>query len=453
MLAIFLIFFSLTFSALAQDSQNQVAPVISDARLTSIPSAKDDQETQKLLINMAKKAKWFPKIQLKVDHGILLIEGEAQNAAQLKWLSKTAEKLPTIIAVINRAQVETPPLFDMSPFFSELKRLQSSAKRHIPLLVIASAMFIFFIWAGSRVYQGLQILWGRRITNPFMSSTIAKLTMIPIWLMFFYLTLMAVGLQSLAATIIGGTGVLGIVIGFAFKDIAENYLSGILLAIRSPFTKGDHIRVDDQEGIVQNLNMRGTTIMDSDGNLILIPNTMVIQSIVKNFTVNEEKRSSFTLGVGYGDSIETCQTLIQDALKDIEGIIKSPDPLVVAEGFGTSTINLKVYFWYNRVSTNEGLLKTMAISKTKETLLSHGISLPDEAREVIFSDALKIKMIENEDEMILKNENSKRRATENLVKIGTSVSIGNEHDEKLQQLAKKTSFPNQKPQDDLLKVH
>jgi small conductance mechanosensitive channel len=266
----------------------------------------------------------------------------------------------------------------MTPFFKELKRLQTVGKKNLPIVVVGIALSAFFIMLGSYIHSWARKLWSRKIPNAFLAVTVAKLTVLPIWLMFFYVTLLTIGLQNLAATIIGGTGVLGIVLGFAFKGIAENYLSGLLLAIRSPFTKGDSIKVNEFEGIVQNLNMRGTTIMDNDGNLVLIPNTTVIQSVVLNKTANSIKRLSFTLNISYCDSAQRAVDLVKEVLDGFEEIQKEPLYSVFIERVETQGLFLRGYFWYDSKKSSDVRLRSHVIIKTKETLLSHGISFFDQ---------------------------------------------------------------------------
>src|SRR5690606_21823120 len=152
----------------------------------------------------------------------------------------------------------------------------------------------------------------------------------PVWILLFYLVLQVAGLSALAAAIICGTGAMGIVLGFAFKDIAENYISGLFLSIRSPFTKGDEVVIDRYEGYIQSLSMRGTTITDYDGMMVLIPNRIVLQSVIKNLSVNSRARVVLTFGIGLEDSIQGARELISGAFARIPAIVKDPAASVTA---------------------------------------------------------------------------------------------------------------------------
>lgn len=214
--------------------------------------------------------------------------------------------------------------------------------------------------------------------------------MLPVWLVLFYIVLRLLGLSTLGATLIGGTGLFGIVLGLAFKGIAENYLAGLLLASRSPFTRGDIIKIGPHEGYVENLNMRGTTIIDLDGNLVLIPNLTVIQSVVENRTANPKTRTSFNVGIGYQDSISKAQDLVIQAVSDVTGVISDPAPNVVVNELKNNCVELKVYIWFNSKNNREMRVRSRAMIKTKEVLLASGFTIPGETRELYFGNSLNL---------------------------------------------------------------
>ena len=354
----------------AQTISEAPAPEVSDARLDEIPVAQDDKDTQVVLTNMIRQAKWLDQVKLKVSLGVVYITGTYKNKDHMSWLIQTAEKLPTVLAIVNNATLEAPPVTDMGPYFREYNNLMMKVKKNSPRILVGLALVLFFWAIGSYLQKGFHFLWQKRVRNPFLASTIAKVAFVPVWIVFFYVTLQIVGLQNLATTIIGGTGIAGILFGLAFRGIAENYLSGFLLAMRSPFTQGDHIKVNDFQGIVQNLNMRGTTIVDFDGNLILIPNTTVIQSVVQNFSANAEKRTSFVIEVDQKDSFMEIHKIIQNVLRGIKDIKDEPKPLVVIDQLGPGSImKIRTSFWFNAQMASEANLKSVAISRIKDSLL------------------------------------------------------------------------------------
>jgi small conductance mechanosensitive channel len=440
-------------SILSVQGQNRLRPITQEEpspshKISEIPSPETDKKIEDSLEDLIQKAGWFPEIQVEVSEGIVLIRGKASDQEQVKWLANAADRLPSVIAVINQAEVMTPSFTDFSPVTKELGQFLKIAKKALPSLLLSSALLLLFIWLGKYIQLALKRLWRHGIPNPFLLATVTRISMIPIWVVFFYLVLLTIGLPRLATSILGGTGILGIVFGFAFKGIAENYLSGILLAIRSPFTKGDLIEVDDVTGFVQSLNMRGTTIVDYDGNQTLIPNTKVVQSVVKNYSANPLTRSFFTVGIGYEDSIKKSQEIIKDVLAEARGIATDPPPKILVESLGSATVNLKVFFWFNVKQLPELVARSRAISIVKEALMANGVSLPDEAREIVFADPLKVSVLKGEKSKESSDETRKHKRM--MDPCLTTEDEEEDMAEQLLNLADRNSLPTSSSKDNLL---
>lgn len=425
-------------------------------QLRTLPTQAADQRTQQILNSLAKQAGWFPKVKIIVKDGMVTVKGSAQKSQQVDWLVKTAERLPGVIAVINQTNIETPPLTDLTPAREEFKGKIEQAKKYLPLLIFAIVLLSVFVVLGIYLSKLTRKLWSTHISNPFLLATVSRLTMLPVWALFFFLTLKAAGLSALATTIVGGTGAASIILGFAFKGIAENYLSGLLLAIRSPFTKGDEIQVDQYAGFVQSLNMRGTTILDYDGNVVLIPNAIVIQSVIRNKTVNSRIRGSFILTIAYSDSINRAIELIQKVLGSVPEVLQKPAPGVSVDKLSAAGIDLGVSFWFDASKTDGGHLKSVLVAQIKDLLISNSFHIPDAAREIVFSDALKIHLMKSVDDTVENGQNRLRsiqkKAAEDLKRIeGVPVDKGSKTQD-IRSLGKNISLLRKTTDSDLLEA-
>ena len=200
----------------------------------------------------------------------------------------------------------------------------------------------------------------------------------------FYLFLRFAGLSEFAVAVLSGTGVMGLIIGFAFKDIAENFIASLLLSIQKPFKIDDVIEVDGRLGVVNQVTARATTLVDFDGDHIQIPNATVYKNIIRNVTANPKSRGKFVIGIGYDSSIIESQKIALRVLTQTDSVLSDPEPQVLVDVLASSTVNLKVYFWIN--SHEHSLLKVS--SYLMRTIMrefeQHGISMPDDAREIIF---------------------------------------------------------------------
>ncbi len=218
-----------------------------------------------------------------------------------------------------------------------------------------------------------------------------------IFLLGVYLIFEIADLTGAALTIISGTGLLGIILGIAFRDITENFLASILLSIHNPFQTGDLVEIAGFTGYVQGLTMRVTLLMSLDGNHIQIPNSIVYKSNIRNYTSNPNRREEFLVGIGYDDTISQAQEIALNVLEKHEAVLKDPEPWVLVDSLGKATINLRVYFWLDGSQHSWLKVRSSVIRLVKRAFQAEGISMPDEAREVIFPKGISVQMLESEE--------------------------------------------------------
>ena len=209
-----------------------------------------------------------------------------------------------------------------------------------------------------------------------------------------YIVLRVSGLTQLALTVVGGTGLVGLAVGIAFRDITENFLASIFLSMQRPFETGDLVEVSGVTGYVQQLNVRTTILMALDGNLVQIPNASVYKSNLRNFTTNSSRRDQFDVGIGYDDAINEAQEIALQVLTDHPAVLSEPEPLVLVDSLGKATVNLRVYFWINGREHSLVKVRSSVIRQVKRAFQNHGISMPDEAREVVFPQGIPITMLD-----------------------------------------------------------
>jgi small-conductance mechanosensitive channel len=181
-------------------------------------------------------------------------------------------------------------------------------------------------------------------------------------------------------------GIGGVAIGFAFRDILQNFLAGILLLLTEPFKLDDQIIVDDFEGTVETIETRATTIQTYDGRRVVIPNAdLFTQSVTVN-TAFDVRRSEYSVGIGYGDDIGQAMVLMLDAIKDIEGVSEEPAPDVLVVELGDFSVSIRARWWTDSRRANALAVQSKAIAAIKGTLLENGIDLPLPTQQVLFHD-------------------------------------------------------------------
>lgn len=189
------------------------------------------------------------------------------------------------------------------------------------------------------------------------------------------------------AKLVGALGIGSVAIGFAFKDIFQNLLSGILLLVSEPFRIGDQIVSAEYEGTVEDIKVRATTIRTYDGRQVVIPNSQLYTGALTVNTAYKRRRLELDVGIGYEADIRQAKQVILKALEKAETVSKLAEPSVVATAFGGSSIDLKVR-WYidNGTQSNKVASLHEVIVEVKDHLDAAGINIPFPIRTLDFSD-------------------------------------------------------------------
>ncbi|QDU46367.1 Small-conductance mechanosensitive channel [Symmachiella dynata] len=349
-----------------------------------------DDAIEARLQRILEATEWFENPQVQVEDGIVFLAGSTQNEKYREWAGKVAGNTQDVVAVVNRVNVVTPSIWDMSPMWVVLKDLTRTTVQSIPLLIIA-VLILGITW----ILLKLTVLIAdksvlKRVDNNLLREVARKALAIPVALVGLYLVLKVSGMTRLAMTVLGGTGLVGLVIGFAFRDIAENFLASILLSVQNPFRYGDLIEVAGYLGYVQRVNTRGTLLMTMEGNHVQIPNSTIYKETIKNYSANPNCRFDFGIGIGYDVPITRAQEAAMNILADHPAVLKDPEPQVLVEKLGAATVNLRVFAWVNAQKHSWIKVRSSLIRLVKSGFESQGFEMPDEQREVIFPNGVPI---------------------------------------------------------------
>jgi len=394
----------LASTAVAQEPKDKSAqpkrPGVSDNAELSAPAKVDinplarDEEIAKRLQRVLNATEWFVSPKVRVEEGVVFLSGRVDSEKLKKWAGDLAGNTQGVVAVANRMEVTQPSVWDLGPAWSGLLGLWRDFVHSLPFIFFGLLILALSLGAGMLANRGAQALLSRRIRARLLRNVIAGGTAVLVILCGIYIVLRVSGLTQLALTVVGGTGLIGLVVGIAFRDITENFLASIFLSMQRPFETGDLIDVAGVTGYAQQLNVRTTILMSLDGTIVQIPNATVYKSNLRNFTTNANRREDFVVGIGYDDSINAAQEVARKVLKDHPAVLKDPEPSVLADSFGKATVNLRVYFWLNGREHSWLKVRSSVIRLVKLAFQEHGISMPDEAREVVFPQGVPVTMLE-----------------------------------------------------------
>ena len=189
------------------------------------------------------------------------------------------------------------------------------------------------------------------------------------------------------AKLIGALGIGSVAIGFAFKDIFQNLLSGILLLLSEPFRIGDQIVSGQYEGTVEDIKIRATTIKTYDGRQVVIPNSDLYTSALTVNTAYKQRRLQLAVGIGYADDIAEAKSEIMQALDRADSVSKQASPTIIAVNLGDSTIDLVVrWFIDDGTQANKVSSIDQVLIEIKMALDKAGIDMPFPVRTIDLSD-------------------------------------------------------------------
>lgn len=186
--------------------------------------------------------------------------------------------------------------------------------------------------------------------------------------------------------LIAGLGISSVAIGFAFKDILQNWLAGLLILLRQPFEIGDQIVVNDYEGTVERIETRATIIRTYSGEIVVIPNSDIYTNAVKVNTAEESRRSQYDIGVGYGDSIDEAVEVIQKAMQQIEGVDQNKPIDILPWDLSASWVTIRVRWWTKSTRADVVKVKARVIHGLKKALDEARIDMPYETQVHLLHD-------------------------------------------------------------------
>ena len=257
-----------------------------------------------------------------------------------------------------------------------------------PSILVAIIVMLIFFLMGHFLYKFVNkrflSKWEGTIVTKFITNSIK-------WLLYLIGLLAALdilNMTGIVSSIMAGAGITAIILGFAFKDIGENFLAGALLVAKRPFRIGHVIEVDGHKGVVKEMDMRTIHLRNIEGKDIFIPNSMIVKNVVINYTLDGLLRLEFMVGLDIPSDIAEATRLIRDYLSQQPEVLKQPEANVIVMEIAEFTVNLKVLFWVDILKNKTvspsylGItIRSRVIQEVKDLLLAHGFNLPSQIIE------------------------------------------------------------------------
>ena len=249
----------------------------------------------------------------------------------------------------------------------------------VSLLVLLIAWFLAII-AAKIVNQAL-----RRVTpHEEVRTLFSKITRIAVFLIGIAIALGILKLDKTVTSILAGVGIIGLALGFAFKDIASNFMAGLLLTFYHPFKVGDLIESSGFLGRVESISLRTTTGRTQQGQMVIIPNSQLLANQIVNYGAYPERRVDLECGVSYGDDLEQAEKLAIKAVESLTDRLSQRPVEVFYKEFGASSINFTIRFWTEASQKKFLRARSNAIKSIKQAFDKNGITIPFPIRTLDF---------------------------------------------------------------------
>ena len=377
-----------TASAAGDDTDVTVADAI------EIDPVNSDESIAERLTEILHATEWFIDPTVRVDRGVAFLSGQADTVKHAEWAEATAIATTDVVAVVNNIDTAAKPLWNIDPALASLRQIGRETTSLLPLIAVAIVIIILFYYLARLAAWLTRRVVTTRIDSVLLQQVAGNVVGVLLFIVGVYIALRVSGLTRLAVTLLGGTGLVGLALGFAFRDIAENYLASILISLNHPFRVDDLIEVDGSKGFVRKVTTRGTILNTLEGNQIQLPNSTVYKGKITNYTATPLRRMDFGVGIGFEDSIQTAQRLVMEVLTDHRAVATEPPPMVLVQSLGSATVNLRCYFWFDQTVNSPLKVSSSVIRMVKQVLTTAGITMPDEARELIFPQGVPVQMME-----------------------------------------------------------
>ena len=272
---------------------------------------------------------------------------------------------------------------DLNAAWRTVQDLGTGFIASLPRLLLAALVIAVFYVIGRTVRSVFRRFAQRRGESHALELALGRILQAAILLLGVMVAFTAAFPSFTPANLVSTLGIGGVAIGFAFKDIFQNFLAGLLILFTRPFAVGDQIVFGAYEGTVEDIQTRATYVKTYDGRRVIIPNGELFTSSVTVNTAFAVRRWEYDVGIGYGDDIDVARRIILDVLADNKQIVKEPEADVIVVALADFSVNLRARWWTSS-NQKDGLRgQDFVLTAIKRELTKNGIDLPFPTQQLL----------------------------------------------------------------------
>ncbi len=357
-----------------------------------VEAVADDDAIQQRLQRIFAASDWFVSPQVDVNEGIVILSGQTDTDQRRNWASDVARRTEDVVAVVNNITVSQAVQLgeSMETVGASLTTLWTEFLKQVPLIVAALAI-ILLTWLVARIAVAVVSKTAKRShIRHGLQDLLLQLTTCGVWVVGLMVAAIVMFPGMTPAKLLTVLGLSSVAIGFAFKDIFENFFAGVLILWRFPFDKGDFVECGEVRGRVEDITVRMTSIRQVDGQLVVLPNAMLFKQPVYVLTSKPSRRTTVICGIAYDEDVATAREVIRKAVQQCKSVDTGHDVEIFAREFADSSINFEVTWWTGSTPLDERKSRDEVVESVKGSLDGAGIEIPFPYRTLTFKEPLPV---------------------------------------------------------------
>lgn len=263
----------------------------------------------------------------------------------------------------------------------------------LPNLVVAVLILIVTAILAKLVAQGVYRLIGRAASNRTVAGLVAALVKVAVIGGGLFVSLSVLQLDRTVTSLLAGAGIIGLALGFAFQDLAANLLAGVMMAVRRPLVAGDLVKTQGYLGFVEKLNLRNTILQDFEGQRVLIPNKLVFENPLENFSQTGERRIDVDVGLHYDTDLDHAESILRETVEAFDWRHPEHEIDIWFLGFEDSSIHCSVRYWIAYPDGDVGYFDAIhrGVKAVRRACAEAGITIPFPIRTIDVGDGLRLR--------------------------------------------------------------
>ena len=247
---------------------------------------------------------------------------------------------------------------------------------NLPNILVAIVIIVIFYFIAKLISGWIAKLLNKSHVHESLKVMVASFVRILLFVFGIFFALGVVGLDKTVVSLMAGVGVIGLALGFAFKDLASNLISGLFIAVQNPFDIGDYIKIKDISGTVEMIRLRDTILISDNGQRIYIPNKSFMEEPLYNNSQMSAKRIDLTVGISYDDDLDQAVDILTKELNQIPNLQKDKKVVVMVKEFAATAVLIEVRLWIDVPGMDAIEFSNKVLMKIKTILNKNGFHIP-----------------------------------------------------------------------------